>query len=219
VSDWDFTTPSNVHLIGIRRAGFLGKFEDIFVLLINGLVFKFQGSTDPGAKADPRGYPFLVQGQHDYHIGWHHETYLALRPQSQVLVLRTKNDQLTDADLANNLEPNGSINVHWGGPGMKGDVGTWSEGCQVINGSVYLNPANDLVSCAKFAAVGSLQPLTDPSKTRGAYNVLVDLVTTFASEQTSVLKYMMLVESDLSVAPDLKSNLADARNRFLALLA
>lgn len=219
VADWDFSTPSNVHLIGVRRAGFQGKFEDIFVLLLNGLIFKFQGSTDPGAKADPRGYPFLVQGQHDYHFGWHHQTYLALRPQSEVLVLRTRNDQITDADLANNLEPNGTINVHWGGPGMQGDVGTWSEGCQVINGSVYLNPANELISCAKFAATGSLQPLTDPTKTRGAYNVLVDLVTTLASDQTPILKYMMLVESDLSLAPSLQNSLANTRNQFMALLA
>jgi peptidoglycan hydrolase-like protein with peptidoglycan-binding domain len=218
VAQWDFKSQSNVHLIGIRRDGFKGKFEDIFVLLINGLVFKFQGSTDPGAKADARGYPFLVQGQHDYHFGWHKETYLALRPQSQVLVIRTSGDQLTDADLNKDLEPNETINIHWGGPGMTSEVGTWSEGCQVINGSVYCNAAGDLINCSKFAATGSSQPLTDSTKTRGAYNVLVDLVTTMTSDQSSTLKYMMLIESDLDLSAPLKSGLADLRNRFLSLL-
>jgi hypothetical protein len=218
VADWDFSSPSFAHLIGIRRDGFQGKFQDAFVLLINGLVFKLQGSTDPGSKTDPRGFPFLVQGQHDYHFGWHHKTYLALRPQSQVLVIRAQQDQLTDADLTNSLEPNATINIHWGGPGMKGQVGTWSEGCQVINGTVYLNPAGELINCSKFAAVGSLQPLTDPTKTRGAYNVLLDLVSTLTNDQTSTLKYMVLIESDLDLDPGLRDKLGDARNKLIALM-
>ena len=218
VAAWDFKSPANVHLIGIRSVGFRGKFEDIFILLLNGLVFKFQGSTDPGAAADSAGYPFLVQGQHDYHFGWHKETYLALRPLSQVLVLRSKTDELTEADLNNRLEANASINVHWGGPGMAKDVHNWSEGCQVINGTVYINPANELISCSKFAAYTSQQPLSDPTKTRGAYNVLLDLITTFGLGQGATLSYMMLVESDLDLDPTLKQGLADARNKVLALL-
>ncbi len=218
VAEWDLKAQGNVHLIGVRSVDFKGKFEDIFILLMNGLVFKFQGSTDPGAAADAAGYPFLVQGQHDYHFGWHKETYLALRPLSQVLVIRSKTDQLTDADLNNPLEANPSINVHWGGPGMAKDVHNWSEGCQVINGTVYFNPANDLVNCAKFAALTSLQPLSDPTKTRGAYNVLLDLVTTFGMGQGAALSYMLLVESDLDLNPALKQSLADARNKVLALL-
>ena len=218
VAQWDFKTQSNVHLIGVRRDGFQGKFGDVFVLLLNGLIFKFQGSTDPGATDDPRGFPFLVQGQHDYHFGWHKRTYLALRPQSEVLVIRSKADRLTDADLNNSLETNGTINIHWGGPGMAKDVTNWSEGCQVINGSVYFNPANNLINCSTFAAVTSVQPTTDPAKTRGAYNVLRDLVTTLASDQTSGLQYMLLVESDLDLNPTLKQVLADARDKVMALL-
>ncbi len=218
VAQWDFKTPANVHLIGVRRDGFRGKFEDVFVLLLNGLVFKFQGSTDPGAAGDPSGFPFLVQGQHDYHFGWHKETYLALRPQSEVLVIRSKADQLTDAALSHPLEPNGTINVHWGGPGMARDVTNWSEGCQVINGTVYLNPAGNLINCSAFAAISSTQPTTDSTKTRGAYNVLRDLVATFANDPSSGLQYMLLVESDLDLDPALKQNLADARNKVLALI-
>ena len=218
VAQWDFKTQANVHLIGVRRAGFRGKFEDIFVLLLNGLVFKFQGSTDPGATDDPSGFPFLVQGQHDYHFGWHKRTYLALRPQSEVLVIRSKADQLTDADLNNPLEANGTINVHWGGPGMAKDVTNWSEGCQVINGTVYFNASNDLINCSAFAAVTSTQPLTDPTKTRGAYNVLRDLVSTLASDQSTGLQYMLLVESDLDLNPMLRQVLADARNKVMALI-
>ena len=41
VAKWDFTPGGNIHLIGIRRSEMTGKFDDIFVLLIKGLVFKF----------------------------------------------------------------------------------------------------------------------------------------------------------------------------------
>ena len=74
--------PGHVHLVGIRRNEKSNKFDDIFVLLIKGLVFKFQGSTEPGASSNAAGAPFLVQGQHDYHFGWHKSQYLALRPAS-----------------------------------------------------------------------------------------------------------------------------------------
>ena len=70
--------------------------------------------------------PFLVQGQHDYHFGWHKKTYLALRPQNKgVLIVRSKGDmRLDEADLANGLQVEGTINVHWGGLGLKRDVNT-----------------------------------------------------------------------------------------------
>jgi hypothetical protein len=119
VAQWE-AAPGHVHLVGIRRREANGKFDDIFVLLLKGLVFKFQGSTEPGASDNPSGRPFLVQGQHNYHFGWHQKKYLALRPQGAgVLVVRSKiNDVLDDADLANGLEVNASINIHWGGKGM-----------------------------------------------------------------------------------------------------
>ena len=74
VAQWDFSPKYQVHLIGIRWNGFTGKFDDIFVLLIKGLVFKFQGSTEPGASVDPRGTPWLIEGQHNYHFGWHKQS-------------------------------------------------------------------------------------------------------------------------------------------------
>jgi hypothetical protein len=77
VADWEFS-PDAIHLIGIRRSEKTNKFDDLFQLLIKGLVFKFQGSTDPGATSHPLGAPFLVQGQHDYHFGWHKNQHLAL---------------------------------------------------------------------------------------------------------------------------------------------
>jgi hypothetical protein len=218
VAQWDFSSSANVHLIGVRRDGFRGKFEDIFVLLINGLIFKFQGSTDPGAPGTPAGFAFLVQGQHDYHFGWHKATYLALKPQDQVLILRSKVDRLDDAALNSPLEANATINVHWGGPGMANDVTNWSEGCQVINGTVYLNAAGDLIDCAKFAAVASKQPTANADTTRGAYNVLLDLVTTLSSDESSALKYMLLVEADLELNPALKQGLANTRARLLPAL-
>ena len=91
VAQWDFSPKGSPQLVGVRRTEFSGKFDDVFVLLLKGLVFKFQGSTEPGASDNPRGTPFLVQGQHDYHFGWHKKTYLALRPMGKgVLVVRRR---------------------------------------------------------------------------------------------------------------------------------
>lgn len=220
VAAWD-SSPSVIHLIGIRRNEASQKFDDIFVLLIKGLVFKFQGSTEPGASKNAAGAPFLVQGQHDYHFGWHQLKYLALRPQGKgVLVVRSKTDlRLNESDLANGLEANGSINVHWGGKGKRADVSSWSEGCQVINGSAYLTPFDGLVDCSAFAAVNNTEIASTPSKTRAAYNVLVDLVTALGSDLTgNTVRYTLLAESDLDFSPTLKRDLAEARNRARALL-
>lgn len=217
VAQWDFD-PRHIHLIGIRRGEFSGKFDDVLVLLIKGLVFKFQGSTEPGASSNPKGTPFLVQGQHDYHFGWHRKQYLALRPQSLdngVLVVRSKGDKhLDDRDLDNGLEANSTINVHWGGKGEKRHVSTWSEGCQVINGTLYINHDNELIDCSGFAAINNKEVAKDRSKTRGAYNVLLDLVTALSGDTgSSTVKYMLLTEQDLNLDPKLKQGLADARAR------
>lgn len=220
VPQWDVSSRP-VHIIGIRRRELSGKFDDIFVLLMKGLVFKFQGSTEPGASDNPLGRPFLVHGQHDYHFGWHQRKYLALRPQSAgVLVVRSGKDTTLDpADLDRGLEANGTINVHWGGKGLKADVKTWSEGCQVINGSAYLNPQNDLVNCAAFAALNNGEIASNPSKTRGAYNVMLDLITALGSDLAPTVKYTLLEEDDLNLAPTLKQGLKDARARVEPMLA
>ena len=68
------------------------------------------------------------------------------------------------------------IHIHWGGKGLRFDVNNWSEGCQVINGSAYLNPANERIDCSSFVATNNTEVANDPSKTRGAYNLLADLV-------------------------------------------
>ena len=229
VADWDFTGPGNIHLIGVRRFESARKYDDIFVLLINGLVFKFQGSTEPGVTSNRAGPPHIVPGQHNYHFGWHPgavnlETpvvhrYLALRPLSSgVLTVRGEVDRpLNDADLAKGLEKNASINIHWGGRGMLRN-NDWSEGCQVLNSLVYINPANELVSCEKYAATFKREPLTDRDKTRGAYNVLVDLVTALSGDLPSnQVKYTMLMEADLALAPALKQKLDADRDRALTI--
>jgi len=214
VAQWDFD-PRHIHLIGIRRGEFSGKFDDVIVLLIKGLVFKFQGSTEPGHSSNEKGKPFLVQGQHDYHFGWHQKTYLALRPQGKgVLVVRSKGEGLDDRDLDNGLEANASINVHWGGKGGKFDVSSWSEGCQVINGTLYMNHDNELIDCSGFVASNNKEVAENRSKTRGAYNVLLDLVTALSGDTgSSTVKYMLLTEQDLDLDPKLRQGLADVRAR------
>lgn len=229
VADWDFTGPGNIHLIGVRRNEVAGKYDDIFVLLIKGLVFKFQGSTEPGVSDNEAGPPHLVPGQHLYHFGWHPgavnpqnpvaQRYLALRPLGAgVLIVRAGADRrLDEADYSRGLEANASINIHWGGRGMTRD-NTWSAGCQVINSLVYINPANELQNCARFAATRPSEPIADRGKTRAAYNVLTDLVTALSGDMPSnQVKYTMLMAEDLELAPALKQKLEEDRARALTV--
>ena len=220
VGEWDFS-PGLIHMFGIRRDQFSGKFDDIFVFLIKGLVFKFQGSTEPGVSEHEDGRPFLVLGQHDYHFGWHQRRYLALKPQGRgggVLVVRSKNDdRLDDADLDKGLSTNNTINVHWAGMGLQRAVGKWSAGCQVINGSLYMNHRGDIVDCRGFVAMndGSLSN----SKTRGAYNVLVDLATALSGDlEDTTVRYTLLTQQDLELDPVLNEGLERARDEVLALI-
>jgi hypothetical protein len=210
--------PSHVHLVGIRRREASGKFDDIFVLLLKAV---FSSVLDrAGGHQFAAGAAVPRAGQHDYHFGWHQRKYLALRPSGAgVLVVRSKDDAtLDEADLGAGVEANASINVHWGGKGLTADVKTWSEGCQVINGSVYMDPANRLVSCASFAALNNGEINANPARTRGAYNVLLDLVTALASDRPPTVKYTLLNEEDLALAPALGQGLAQARAGVAALL-
>ena len=125
---------------------------------------------------------------------------------------------LTDADLSKGLEPNTTINIHWGGRGMLREVNNWSEGCQTINGTVYVDAQNNLVSCAAFAATTPAEASTNPVKTRGAYNVMLDLVTALGSDLPgSSVKYTLLNEADLALAPALHQSLANSRQRVKEL--
>src|SRR5262245_20053458 len=218
VSNWDFD-PNKIHLIGVRRneadseAG-AQKFDDAFVLLIQGLAFKFFGSTDPGATENPDGFPFLTQGQHLYRFGWHkisdlNRVFHALKPLSKgVLVVRTKDMVLNDADLAAGLERNNTINIHWGGEGLR-NVASWSVGCQVVVGKGYINHKDEVVNCSVYAATkyDQLGKKNDHGvyQTKGAYNVLTDLVAALsgADRDDNVVRYMLLYESDLSLSPEI----------------
>ena len=223
VADWSFD-PSRIHLIGIRRdEAKPGKREndDVFVLLIDGVVFKFFGTTDPGKSSNDAGAPFLVPGQHKYRFGWHKMTemnrvYRALKPATNgVLVIRDGNrdDALTDADLSGQLEVNASINVHWGGRGTS----NWSEGCLVICGRGYQNHNDQAIDCAEFAGASYANLATRQNGvyvTKGAYSVLVDLITAF-SRDVHAADFMLLYERDLDLEPEIGAAAAAATLRTL----
>src|SRR5690606_7174357 len=113
VSDWSFS-PNDIHLIGIRRNQDKAEEvrranDDLFVLLVNGMVFKFWGSTDPSKSMVTNNIPpSLVEGQHKYRFGWHkiseeQKIYRALKPYDPagVIILRdlNKDNALTPQDL------------------------------------------------------------------------------------------------------------------------
>lgn len=104
-------------------------------------------------------------------------------------------DALTEQDLTGSIEANEAINIHWSGLG----TANWSAGCQVIAGCRYINHQGMLVDCLDFAAA---QYSDLEEKTRAAYNMFLDLVTTFAPniEPTgpSRLIYTLIHESDLA---------------------
>lgn len=226
VSEWDFN-PEHIHLIGIRKntPDSEGQFNDVFFLLIRGLVFAFNGSTDPGSTTDPKGFPFLTNGQHLYRFGWHgfkhkDRIYQALKPRAHgVLVVRSKDRILNEQDLAGGLEANGSINVHWGGEGFSADIGTWSEGCQVITGKAYINHKNELVDLAKYAAVnsGGLGKYVNGNyQTKGAYTVLSDVVAALSGSE-NIVRYMLLTEEDLAMSSEVVGMVDGARKMFAGI--
>lgn len=215
VAQWDFD-PARIHLVGIRRNESAplnpdGRraTDDVFVLLINGLVFKFFGTTDPGTSTNAAGAPFLVHGQHAYRFGWHKQAdrdivYQALKPLSTgVLVVRDRSRDLVlsqQEHFGGALERNDSINIHWGG---RGGTANWSAGCQVICGRAYINHHDATVDCAPFAAAGYSALGTRVGglyQTKGAYSVLADLVTAFSGDVHAV-SYTLLYEPDLERSP------------------
>jgi len=221
-TEWD-VSPDTVHLIGLRRSqdAFAGtarrENDDLFVLLIKGMVFKFWGSTDPNPgiydekKKEKRDVlPFLVESQHSYQFGWHkldeeEKVYRALRPASNgVLVFRDKdkNRALTNEDIVKGLDaqPNNTINIHWSGHGNT----NFSAGCQVIAGRSYINHKGDLINCSAYAA-GTYDELGS-QKTRAAYNVLTDLLLTYGASGVRTIAYLLGRDETLRLSDIWKEN-------------
>ena len=221
VADWRFGA-DELHLIGIRYGEAIRQgrgFDDVLVLLVKGLVFTFQGSTDPGATSHPDGAPFMVRGQHDFRLGLHRGRYHALRPSNHathgVLVVRSKDGLALDVvDPPTGLAVNGTINIHWGGIGLRRNVSRWSEGCQVVNGAGYRNHAGDIVDCTDHVAINNGE-VADPDKrkTRGAYNVLSDLIVAMSSGMADpgTVRYTLLHGSDLAIDPVLAERMSELR--------
>ena len=217
IDEWEASS-DKVHLIGLRQGeaaaatsiDYKGRFtrnnDDLFILLINGMVFKFWGSTDPTpVHARNDGNPFLVEGQHHYQFGWHkvddaQEVYRALRAATDgVLVYRVPEGAgLTAAEVADGLAPtpNDTINIHWSGSGRS----NWSAGCQVIAGTSYINNKGNLVSCAKYAAGDYTQLGGRPWKGRGAYNVFTDLLLSYGPSGVRTIVYTLGRDETLRLA-------------------
>lgn len=215
IDDWTWN-PEDIHLIGIRRNQDKRDFnrgnDDLFLLLIRGMVFKFYGSTDPRPRGARSDEAYLVEGQHKYRMAWHKigdvkKVYKALKPYTGtgVMVFRDKDgdDDFDADDIKFGLKgPNNTINIHWTGSG----VHNFSQGCQVIAGSSYLNSDNKLIDCTHYAST-SYAGLSQ-GKTRGAYNVLCDLVLAYSPLNEDVVWYTLGRDDVLDEHPDLGSDWA-----------
>ncbi len=210
VEAWRYAE-DDIHLVGVRRnvEGTTKRGnDDLFVLLVHGMRMVFRGSTDPTPeKAKRSDAAFLLRGQHRYRFGWHKvaemakhpldpaQVYRAFKPKDPAgpLVVRTIADRLTDKSFQK-AEANPGINIHWSGSGTS----NWSAGCQVVAGLKYIDFTNALRDLSGRAAVayGDL----GSKKTRGAYNVLVDMLTVFATDAGpggDTLYYTLLYERDV----------------------
>ena len=214
-TDWNFEN-NKIHLIGIRRnetkKTIVRKNDDLFILLINGMVFKFWGSTDPAVKTNSNEEPFLVEGQHLYRFGWHnlgevkaekknkrgdYVTYRALRPANanqSVLVVRDRDNDnvLSKEDLGAaglDLSLAKYINVHW--TGTSRSQTTWSAGCQVIKGQGYINDHGQAIDCSEFTAATYEELFNDKKKHKGAYRFLTDLVVCYSEKGVNTMYYTL----------------------------
>ncbi len=215
VADWN-TALDTIHLIGVRRRAtddaHIRLNNDVLILLVRGMVFAFFGSTDPSPALTSKP-PFLVPGQHRYRFGWHKRSdlvkvYRGFRPHDDggVLVMRDRDNRRHTVNLkdetilAQAIEhtPNTTINVHWSGR----HTTSWSAGCQVVAGGGYINHRDQLIDNWGTAAVNYS---TLPGRTRGAYNVLLDLITVFTPDVRAqgggVLHYTLLNEGLLGLEP------------------
>ena len=219
VEDWTFE-PEDIHLIGIRinqdKVQQDRENDDLFVLLVNGMAFKFWGSTDPSQRmASRQDEAFLVEGQHLFRFGWHKFSnasgiYKALEPASKgVLVFRDKDgdNALTQSDISSGLQaPNSTINIHWSGFGWL----NYSAGCQVIAGKSYENASGKRVDCTEFAAVKNSELGT--RKTKGAYNVLADLIVAYSlPKEKHTLRYTLGRDEVLSNVLGMKQDFSVLR--------
>ncbi|MEW4922905.1 peptidoglycan-binding domain-containing protein [Algibacter sp. 2305UL17-15] len=216
-SEWTFNT-NDIHLIGVRRkqtqSAIRRENDDLFFLLINGMVFTFWGSTDASVNmAGRKDEAFLIEGQHLYRFGWHKisvekKIYRALKPLNPrgVMIIRDWDDDnaYTDKDIKvkdsqenlKGLRVNPSINIHWTGIGRS----NFSAGCQVIAGKSYLNHKNELQDCSKFASASYGGLTNSNKKTKGAYNVFTDLILCYAPKNVTHLYYTLGREASLDLS-------------------
>jgi hypothetical protein len=212
IHDWNFN-PNETHLIGIRRnedkQGTRRINDDSFILLINGMVFKFWGSTDPSAKRAKRAdEAYLVEGQHKFRFGWHKKSdqtglYQGLNPYNGVLVFRDRSsdDSLNQADFEKGiLDLAGDINFHWTGIGIEGRE-TFSAGCQVIAAKNYIDNNGKEWDCGNAFSDNSRKG-NEPgeniitTKTKGAYNMFIDLILCFRPKEEMDYVYYTLGRED-----------------------
>jgi hypothetical protein len=88
----------------------------------------------------------------------------------------------------------------------------------VLNGSAYIDPNNEKIDCSPFVATNNGEVASNPSKTRGAYNLVADLVLGLGSDLPgNAVLYTLLTEQDLALTAS--SLIAVSRARASALLA
>ncbi len=211
LSEWDFSK-DHVHIIGIRRnvdaQDDRTAADDVYVLLINGLVYKFYGSTDPNPGMASRPDPaFLANGQHIYDKSWHkiesrEKTYQALKPKlgtPGVLTFRSIDgiNGLSEVDIQAGVHANTTINMHWSGVGST----NWSVGAQVIAGGAYINAYDKVIdyrrrTALSYSDLGSYRDKEFQHK--GAYSVFTDLI--WASSTNEEVRYTLLDESFFKAA-------------------
>lgn len=110
------------------------------------------------------------------------------------------------------------INLHWSGEGYS----NWGEGCQVMAGRAFMDPAGVAISCEDFDANGYSS--LGGSQTQGAFNLVPDLFLALGGAlstkgQGVELRYTLLDREDVeTLAPGSLKLLETARDRLKSYL-
>jgi len=124
----------SVYLVGIRGyylnskgsvgANDIGIFDDAILLVIDGVIYPFNGNTDPSKEG--AGLAMLKCGKYTYYKGKHRGKYDALRPFPEGVKMPCTRDGKDSFAIA--------CNIHAGG-----EKSTGSHGCQTLPKSQWEN--------------------------------------------------------------------------------
>ena len=137
--------PYELNLLGLRADSSIpNRFDDLFICFYRDgagkwILYQWNCTTDPGTyylnnPLMPEGTAILAQGQHQFKLGYHRNSYEALVQAAPITVIRDYNrNGILDFASARLMTGWFGINIHRASSSrISTEVNRWSAGCQVI---------------------------------------------------------------------------------------